>query len=99
MYPRGELTDLARRKAHLRDRIALERERCASAWAVAVRPIARADAALSAWRRLLGLVRVLAVPLGGAALRWLAPRLFRGAETPPASPSIVQQLLRRVLGF
>jgi hypothetical protein len=69
MYPQGELTELARAKAGLREVIARRRAECAEAAARATRPLVWIDTALSLWRSLAPLVKLVALPLGAVATR------------------------------
>jgi len=79
MYPQGELTELARAKADLRELIARRRAGCVEAAACAARPLVWIDTALSLWRSLAPLVKLAALPLGAVAARAVAsrPGVFR----------------------
>lgn len=79
MYPGEQLKELALRKEALRCRIALERAECALSLRTVCRPIALVDTVVTAWSQLPGLVRALAVPIGGFVMRWAMPRLFGNA--------------------
>ena len=67
MYPEGQLVELARRKAAVRQRIVRHREQCAEAAAVAFGPLRWLDLALSLWRQYGPLARMVAMPFGTAA--------------------------------
>jgi hypothetical protein len=69
MYPQGELTELSRAKAGLRQRIACRRADCAEAATRAVRPLVWIDTAWGLWRRLAPLMKLVALPLGAVAAR------------------------------
>ena len=99
MYPAGELSELAHRKAELRARIAANRLRCAALVERAVRPLAWIDRIQRQWRRISPYAKFIAVPLalllrrrlrsGGAGfftrLARLAPTLFGVARVYAAS--------------
>lgn len=74
MHAERELTALAVGKAALRQRIARHRRLTVQAAARAVQPLALLDRAVAHWRRLSPLARIVAVPLGFALHRALAPR-------------------------
>ena len=86
MYPAEELSELQRRKAELRGRIAVNRQACVAQAGAALRPLVWIDQVMDRWRRAAPLVKMAAVPVGwllwqklrrrGAALgattaRWL----------------------------
>lgn len=73
MYPSRELSDLARRKALLRQSIARRRNECASAVAEIARPLAWFDRAQDLWRRVAPLLGVF-VASGGVGARTFFPR-------------------------
>ena len=73
MYPQGELSRLALRKARLRKSISRHRAECIEAVATVSRPLAWVDIAYNLWRTLAPLVKLGAWPLGGAAVRGLFP--------------------------
>lgn len=75
MYPQGELIELARAKADLRQVIARHRADCAEAATRATRPLVWIDTAWSLWRRLAPLVKLAVLPLGAFAARAAIPRL------------------------
>jgi hypothetical protein len=64
MYPSGELSRLASRKALLHARIAVRRWECAAAVVEISRPIAALDRAAQTWHRISPFVKLLGVPLG-----------------------------------
>lgn len=64
MYPHGELTALAARKAILQARIAVRRWETAQAAAQFAQPIALIDRGVEMWRRISPFVKLLAVPGG-----------------------------------
>lgn len=74
MYPTEELSLLAARKAALRERISICRDRCTAAAERVTRPLEWIDRALSRWRQLSPLVKIAAIPLGILVKRKLAPR-------------------------
>lgn len=96
MYPGAQLTELALRKEVLRTRIALERAQCTVALTTLTRPLAWADTAVTLWSRLPPLARALVAPLGGVALRWIAPRFFPRHDTLRWGP-MVFGVVKRVL--
>jgi hypothetical protein len=89
MYPREELTVLARRKAVLLDRICTNRDELVLAVARVAEPIEIVDGLVERWRRISPMVKLAALPVGlllrrvlvkrarklSAALRW-GPLLF-----------------------
>lgn len=89
MYPRKELTVLARRKAMLLDRICVTRDEVMEAAARVAEPIEVVDRVVDRWRRISPMAKLAAVPLGlllrrlvmkrarklSAALRW-GPLIF-----------------------
>jgi len=98
MYPRKELTALARNKAGLLDRVCVRRELCCSAAARVARPLEMLDVGIARWRRLSPFVKVAAVPLGfllrrrlsrrarvlGALMRW-GPLVLGAARAMPGA--------------
>jgi hypothetical protein len=73
MYPEGELTSLAQRKAGLRRSITRHRAECVEAALTASRPLTWIDTAYSLWRVIAPLAKFGAWPLGGAAARTFFP--------------------------
>ena len=73
MYPEGELTGLARRKARLRGSITRHRAECVEAISTASRPLTWVDTAYSFWRAIAPLAKLGIWPLGGAAARTFFP--------------------------
>jgi len=65
---------LAAGKAALRRRIAHYRQQTVQAAALATQPLALLDRAMAHWRQLSPLARIVAVPLGFALHRVIAPR-------------------------
>jgi hypothetical protein len=74
MYPQGELTALAARKAALHRRIAYHRAQCQLASAGLAQPLQWADRGLALWRRLSPYFKVAAVPLALLVKKKLFPR-------------------------
>lgn len=74
MYPTGELKDLARRKALLRQSIARRRSDCAAALAEVAQPLAWLDRAHALWHRLTPFLQLFAAVFGPSAARTFAPR-------------------------
>lgn len=64
MYPAAELTELARRKVVLRQRIASTRLHCVALAGEAARPVHLFDRLLAQWRRISPLAKLAALPLG-----------------------------------
>lgn len=58
MYPQGELTDLSRRKALLRQRIGRRRAECAAAAAEVTRPLEWLEDAQRVWQRVSPLAHI-----------------------------------------
>lgn len=85
MYPTGELTGLARRKALLRQSIARRRNECVAAAARVAQPIEWYNRARDLWRRLAPLLGFFTSTFGVGAARAFFPRrkifhlLTRGA--------------------
>ena len=73
MYPSGELSNLARRKAVLQARISLDRLRCVALAAEVARPINWLDRALNQLRKISPIVKLAAVPLGLLLSRAVLP--------------------------
>ena len=73
MYPQGELTGLAQRKAGLRRSITRHRVECVEAISTASRPLTWIDTAYSVWRAIAPLTKLGIWPLGGAAARTFFP--------------------------
>jgi hypothetical protein len=74
MYPAGELTDIARRKAVLCARISVGRSRCATFAGDVVRPLNWLDRAIAQWRKIPPVAKIAAVPLGLLFRRAVFPR-------------------------
>ncbi len=105
MSTREELRILGASKAVLLARIAMQRERCAVAFARIARPLSTVDKAWVAWRQMAPFVKWAAVPLGlllkrstrprprvlGALLRW-GPVVVGAAR---ALPGILRPAHRR----
>ncbi len=64
MYPSAELDGLSRRKALLRQRIAVTRLRCAAYAGEAMRPLDWIDRFLTQWRKISPLAKLALLPLG-----------------------------------
>lgn len=82
MYPTAELSELAVRKAALRQRIAASRWKCAALAERVARPIALLDRVVAQWRKISPLAKFAALPLGLLLRRKLVPRkigIFRTA--------------------
>jgi len=75
MYPAGELSAIAFRKAALRGFIAAERRQCAAAAERVMRPLARIDNLRTRWQGVPPVVKLALVPLGAWSLRRLFPRV------------------------
>ena len=93
MYPSGELSSLAARKALLRVRIAERRWQCIEHGARLARPLAFVDRGLAAWRNVPPVAKAVGIPLIAylgrrqlakagrlAALVKLAPLALRAAR-------------------
>lgn len=74
MYPAGDLTELAQRKAVLQARIAIRRLECVIAAREIARPLAQVDRGLELWRRISPLVKIFAVPAGLLLTRFIGGR-------------------------
>lgn len=64
MYPTGDLSELAIRKAHLRRRIARSREVCVESATEVVEPLERLNRLHAQWRQIAPLVKLAAIPAG-----------------------------------
>lgn len=69
MYPAGQLTEIASRKAALRSRIATRRLECVAYAAEVARPIAWIDRAAAQWRKISPYAKLAIVPLASLLLR------------------------------
>lgn len=74
MHSRANLNDVASRKAALRVRIAVHRERCAIAAARVVTPLVWLDRSLDFWQRIAPFVKPVAAPLAARLLQEFFPR-------------------------
>ncbi len=78
MYPTGDLTELAQRKAILQARIAIRRWKCAQSATELARPLEYVDRGIAMWRRVAPFAKVLAVPAGLMLTRVLGRRKAPG---------------------
>jgi hypothetical protein len=74
MYPQGELNQLARRKAVVRQSMAHRRVHYLEVAAAVSKPLAWIDRAYSLWRQLAPFATFAAGPLAGVAVRVAFPR-------------------------
>jgi hypothetical protein len=98
MYPAGELTLLATRKALVRVRIAEHRWQCIEAGAVIVAPVEKLDHALAIWRRISPLAKVIGIPLAMLLARRFVKRAAKYGAFLKFAP-IVLQAARMVAGM
>jgi len=73
MYPTAELTALARRKVALREKISVNRLRCATLAGQVARPLNWIDRALAQWRKISPMTKLAALPLGLLLRRAVVP--------------------------
>jgi hypothetical protein len=81
MYPRGELEELAARKAVLQARIAIRRYECIVAAAELKKPLAFADRVVGTWRSISPMLKLVSVPLGLLLAQFAAKRFGKGKLT------------------
>lgn len=97
MYPAGDLTELERRKAHIRRSIRRNRAACVESATVLAAPVERFDQLRAQWRQIAPLVKLAAIPAGflltrklrakgsllSTAVKWLpvAFKVFRSVRS------------------
>jgi hypothetical protein len=74
MYPTAELTDLAARKAVLRAKILVDRQRCCVQATEAARPLHLIDRVVTQWRKIPPIAKIAVLPLGLLLRRAVAAR-------------------------
>ena len=80
MYPGGQLVELEQRKALIRARIAVRRLECTVAATEIARRIAWIDRGVEMWQRVSPFAKLLAVPAGFMAARFLGRGGRRSTE-------------------